>query len=87
MQERLHFLEQHGFLSPSLALSMAYEGVKKETERLRAMSFKYVLTKDTSILGRMTKLINIIALEEEAILDRVCDGLKTTIKAGRRNNG
>ncbi len=87
MQERLHFLEQHGFLSSSHALSMAYAGVKKETEKLRAMSFKYVLTKDAAILGRMIELINIIALEEEAILDRVCDALKTIIKARRRNNG
>ena len=76
MQERLNFLEQHGFLSPSFALSMAYEGIKKETEKLRAMSFKYVLTKDAEIPGRMTKLIDIIASDEKSILDRVCDALK-----------
>lgn len=76
MQERLNFLEQHGFLSSSFGLQIAYEGVKKETEKLRAMSFKYALTKDTAIVERMIELINIIASEEKQILERVCDALK-----------
>ncbi len=86
MTERLNFLEQHGFLSSSFGLQMAYESVEKKTQQLRAMSFKYVLTKDTAIVERMVELINIIASEEKQILVRVCAALKSGMEGINNSN-
>ena len=75
MFQRIKYLEEHGYLDPSVRLSDDYIAIEEKVYKLRMAMLKFELREDPGIAKRVSKAIGEVSDREYDILSRVLHGL------------